>query len=55
MTLISARAALLALIQLVCCIGLVLVSQRLSGHFSVGFTQSLVMASPGYALPPPAG
>ncbi|RUT66854.1 thiamine/thiamine pyrophosphate ABC transporter permease ThiP [Morganella morganii] len=40
------RAALLALIQLVCCLGLVLVSQRLSGHFSVGFTQSLQWRNP---------
>ena len=45
------RAALLALIQLVCCIGLVLISQRLSGHFSVGFTQSLQWRNPQDTLP----
>lgn len=45
------RAALLALIQLVCCIGLVLVSQHLSGHFSVGFTQSLQWRNPQDTLP----
>lgn len=40
------RAALLALLQLFCCLGLVLLSQRLGGALSVGYTRAFAWRNP---------
>ncbi len=40
------RAALLALLQMICCLGLVLLSQRLARAFPVGDTQSALWRNP---------
>ncbi|NLS43703.1 thiamine/thiamine pyrophosphate ABC transporter permease ThiP [BEV proteobacterium] len=45
-----ARAAGLALIQMVCCLGLVLLSQRLGSWFAVGNTQQLRWRNPQDSL-----
>lgn len=44
------RAARLALIQMVCCLGLVLLSQRLGSWFAVGNTQQLRWRNPQDSL-----
>lgn len=44
------RAALLALIQMTCCLGLVLLSQRLGGVLPVGSTQQLAWRNPQDSL-----